>query len=968
MTAPGNTFHTDESFLGGEHALFLEQIYQDYQQAPESVTPEWQAYFARLEGAAEMNHSPAAASAGSQHSASGMFHNPEAAMASDAAYIPQSVLERRSFQVRVSQLINAYRYLGHLEAHTNPLGADYGGQGGIQQLMPEYHGLEATDHAIAFDPGSFNMKAEPTLGNILHALQETYVRSTGFEYMHITDVDEKRWIQKRIEPDMARDAMTAEARRLLLKQLTAAEGFEQYLHRRYVGQKRFGLEGGESLIPLLHTLVQEGGSNGLQEAVIGMAHRGRLNVLTNIMCKPAAMLFNEFEGKMTPEDYDYTGDVKYHKGYSNNVVTPGGVVHLALAFNPSHLEIVSPVVEGSVRARQDRRQDQQGAQVMGIIIHGDAAFAGQGVVMETFNMAQTRGYRTHGTIHIVVNNQIGFTTSTAADSRSTHYPTDAAKIINAPILHVNGDDPEAVVYAAKVALDYRNTFKKDIVIDLVCYRRLGHNEADEPFMTQPIMYKLIKALPTTRTQYADKLIGEGVLTSEESAELVAQYRGLMEAGSVVGAFVGDERLEQVVPEGLRPFYWKDYLNNHWRQQAITACSPERVQALAEGWFNHIPAEFEPHRRVGKVIKERAAMGRGEVPADWGFGETLAYATLLQDGFDVRLSGQDCGRGTFSHRHAVLHNQKQREQWVPLRDGVDKTDDSGEFIVIDSLLSEEAVLAFEYGFATTDPKTLVIWEAQFGDFVNGAQVVIDQFISSGEQKWQRLCGLVMFLPHGMEGQGPEHSSGRLERFVQLAAQQNMQICVPTTPAQIFHLLRQQMLRPYRKPLIVFTPKSLLRHPLAVNERTDFTEGKYEFVLNDADLTTPEQKAAVKRLVICSGKVYYDLLQARRDHALTDTALIRLEQLYPFPGDEMSAVVEQFPNVEKRIWCQEEPVNQGAWDGILPRFKNYCGYDDLDVVSRDSAAAPAVGSPKVHKREQANVVRQALGLPEDAEVKV
>lgn len=708
MTAPGNTFHMDESFLGGEHALFLEQIYQDYLEAPESVAPEWQAYFAGLDSAA------ANTSGGSQHSASGMFHNPNAAMASDAAYIPQSVLERRSFQVRVSQLIDSYRHLGHLEAHTNPLGKDYGDQiGGVPQLMPEHHGLEETDHNIAFDPGSFNMKAESTLGNILHALRETYVRTTGFEYMHITDVDEKLWIQKRIEPGMAHDAMSNAQRKLLLKQLTAAEGFEQYLHRRYVGQKRFGLEGGESLIPMLQTLIQNAGGVGMKEVIIGMAHRGRLNVLTNIMCKPSAILFDEFEGKAI--DDDSTGDVKYHKGYSNDVTTSGGSVHLALAFNPSHLEIVSPVVEGSVRARQERREDDDGEKVMAINIHGDAAFAGQGVVMETFNMSQTRGYTTHGTIHIVVNNQVGFTTSTTADSRSTHYPTDAAKIINAPILHVNGDDPEAVVYAATVALEYRNRFKKDIVIDLVCYRRLGHNEADEPFMTQPVMYKIIRSLPTTRTQYAEKLVTEGVLSQDESDAMVKEYRALMEAGAVTDSFVSAEDVGKATPETIQT-HWKNYLDGQWRQQVGTGYPQQEIQALAEQWVSAIPQDFEVHRRVRKVIEERAEMGRGNVLADWGFGETLAYATLLKDGYDIRLSGQDCGRGTFSHRHAVLHNQKKLERWIPLSDGMDTSTD---FTVIDSLLSEEAVLAFEYGYATTDPETLVIWEAQFGDFVNAS---------------------------------------------------------------------------------------------------------------------------------------------------------------------------------------------------------------------------------------------------------
>lgn len=951
MSLDGNTLASDESFLDGEHAIFLEQVYQQYQEAPDEVSAEWRDYFSRMEQGTATN--------GAGTNGSGMVHTPNVAMQSGADYVPQSVLERRSFQVRVSQLINSYRYIGHLNADTNPLGG-YGEMPEIPQLDLAHHELDQTDQNIAFDPGSFNITAEPTLGNIYKALQETYKRTTGFEYMHITDMEEKRWIQARIEPGMARDPMTGEQRKALLKQLTAAEGFEQYLSRRYVGQKRFGLEGGESLIPMLHVLIQEGGREGLEEAVIGMAHRGRLNVLINLMCKPSGILFDEFDGKTDSDDY--TGDVKYHKGYSNDVSTPGGSVHLALAFNPSHLEIVSPVVEGSVRARQERREDKEGKEVMGIIIHGDAAFAGQGVVMETFSMAQTRGYSTGGTVHIVINNQVGFTTSTAADSRSTYYPTDAAKMINAPIIHVNGDDPEAVVYAAKVALDYRNHFNKDIVIDLVCYRRQGHNEADEPFMTQPIMYSIIRKLKTTRTQYAEQLVASGVLTQGESDAMVKEYRSLMDEGAVTSDYLGDTAGGNALPVELQT-HWDEYTGSGWRNPVDTTCTPERIQRIAANWVNSIPEGFEVHRRVMKVVDDRTAMAKGEKPADWGFGETLAYATLLEDGFDVRLSGQDCGRGTFSHRHAVLHNQKHRQQHIPLQHSAE---DQADFTVIDSLLSEEAVLAFEYGFSTTDPRTLVIWEAQFGDFVNGAQVVIDQFISSGEQKWQRLCGLAMFLPHGFEGQGPEHSSARLERFVQLAAQENMQIVVPSTPAQTFHMIRQQMMRNYRKPLIVMTPKSLLRHPLATNELSDFTEGKFEFVLDDADLVSAEDKAGVKRAVICSGKVYYDLLASRRKNEVNDVALIRLEQLYPFPGKEMTAIIDQYPNLEEKVWCQEEPVNQGAWDGILPRFENYCGYHDLICVSREAAAAPAVGSAKVHMAQQQQVVREALKLSPEAEV--
>jgi 2-oxoglutarate dehydrogenase E1 component len=912
----------DESFLDGEHAIFLEQLYTHYQQDPQSVDPQWQAYFQRLDA------SPVTAPNDNGN-----------------------VLAQRSEQLHVSRLINAYRYLGHLEANTNPLG-DYAYKVGVPQLMLEHHGLEKIDPDTVFDPGTFKLSAKPTLANIVHALRETYLRTIGFEYMHILDVQEKRWLQQRIEPEMGRGKLSHPERRKILEQLTAAEGFEQYLHRRYVGQKRFGLEGGESLIPLLQTLIHEGGKQGLQEIVIGMAHRGRLNVLTNVLCKPAGELFGEFEGKV---EETYTGDVKYHKGFSGDVSTEGGPMHLVLAFNPSHLEIVSPVMEGSVRARQDRREDKDGDQVLGISIHGDAAFAGQGVVMETFNMAQTRGYRTRGTIHVVINNQIGFTTSTVSDSRSTYYPTDVAKMINAPIFHVNGDDPEAVVYVTQVALEYRQLFQKDVVIDLVCYRRLGHNEADEPNMTQPVMYSIIRSLPTTRAKYAMRLAEAGVVSEGGAKGLIDAYRTKLSNGGVTCC---NSQTRTSLPAELQT-HWKAFVGQPWRQQIDTTCSAERIQNISARWISNIPADFVVHPRVLKVLEARAAMGRGEQLADWGFGENLAYATLVEEGFDVRLSGQDCGRGTFSHRHSVLHNQQRREQWIPLQH---TTDFQAKFTVIDSVLSEEAVLAFEYGYATAEPDTLVIWEAQFGDFVNGAQVVIDQFISSGEQKWQRLCGLVMFLPHGLEGQGPEHSSARLERFVQLAAQENMHICIPSNPAQVFHMLRRQMMRKYRKPLIVFTPKSLLRHPLAVSPLEDFTLGKFEVVLDDVDIIDVDAKEQVKRVILCSGKVFYDLLEERRKQAMTDTAIIRLEQLYPFPAQELVDVMEYYPNVKAVIWCQEEPVNQGAWNGIKHRFEAY-DYTEVVCVSRPAMAAPAVGSLYMHQRQQHALVREALGLNGD-----
>lgn len=929
--------NNNESFLNGQSALYLEQLYEQYLEDPGSLSLSWKAYFDELSKEAE--------------DLTKICDPMQSGDSGLAKSVTLSDLERRSLQAKVSQLISAYRYLGHLQADTNPLGS-YAYKVMVPELMLEYHELEDADLKAVFDPGSFNIEQQPTLENLIQAMRKTYLSSIGFEYMHMMDVQEKRWIQSRIEPNQATDILGVTDQKQLLEQLTEAEGFEQFLHKRYVGQKRFGLEGGESLIPMLQTLIQEGAAKGLREIVLGMAHRGRLNVLINVLCKSPAELFNEFAGKN--HNNSYTGDVKYHQGYSADVSTPSGDVHLALAFNPSHLEIVSPVVEGSVRARQERREDADGTQVMGIVIHGDAAFAGQGVVMETFSMAQTRGYRTHGTIHIVVNNQIGFTTSTVMDSRSTYYPTDVAKMINAPIIHVNGDDPEAVIYAAKVALDYREVFHKDVVLDLVCYRRLGHNEADEPAMTQPVMYDIIRNLPTTRDRYAAKLMSEGVISADENKAMIAAYREHLSEGQVVGRFHREELADAGLPAQVRDM-WAVYKSAHWTDYVDTRFPRDKIQSLASHWLAQIPETFDVHRRVRKIYETRSAMGHGEVAADWGFGETMAYASLLQDGINIRLAGQDCGRGTFSHRHAVIHHQKHRQQWIPL---AHTGEGQGTFTVIDSLLSEEAVLAFEYGYSTAVPNNLVIWEAQFGDFANGAQVVIDQFISSGEQKWQRLCGLVMFLPHGFEGQGPEHSSARLERFVQLAAQHNIQICIPTTPSQVFHMIRRQRLRQYRKPLIVFTPKSLLRHPLAVSDLTEFTDGGFMPVIDDPDLDEAH-KPKVTRLIVSSGKVFYDLLAKRREHELRGVALLRLEQLYPFPKDVLHTLLEPYSGLESLIWCQEEPVNQGAWDGIRHRFEVL---EKLKVfcVSRPASAAPAVGSLGVHKQQQEDLVNRALGL--------
>jgi len=732
----------------------------------------------------------------------------------------------------------------------------------------------------------------------------------------------------------------------LLQLLTAAEGLENHLHSRYVGQKRFSLEGGEALIPLLDELIQRAGAKGIEEVVLGMAHRGRLNVLTNILGKPPGAIFQEFEGRFDLDSQLASGDVKYHQGFSTDVETPGGIVHLALSFNPSHLEIISPVVEGSVRARQQRRKDREGQKVLPILIHGDAAFAGQGVVMETFNMSQARGFGTGGTVHVIINNQIGFTTSNPLDARSTFYCTDVAKMVQAPIFHVNGNDPEAVIFVTRLAHDYRKTFHRDVLIDVVCYRRHGHNEADEPAVTQPRMYKLIRRQPTVRTLYAERLANEGTLSMERSQALVEETRTSLEHGEVV----------------TRPFLcglpnpysvtWKPYLKVKWDHPADTSLPAATLERLAQRLLS-VPEGFHLHPRVGRLMNERERMASGERQLDWGFAETLAYASLVAEGHPVRLSGQDSARGTFFHRHAVLHDQLTGSAYRPLQH---ISRDQGNFTVIDSLLSEEAVLGFEYGYASAAPDTLTLWEAQFGDFANGAQVVIDQFISSGDAKWGRLCGLVMLLPHGYEGQGPEHSSARLERFLQLCAGHNMQVCQPTTPAQIFHLLRLQMVRPFRKPLVVMTPKSLLRHKMATSPLTELSNARFQPVIGEVEEVDPER---VVRVIACSGKVYYDLIEARRTRGLSDAAVVRIEQLYPFPEEPFVQALAPFPNAKQLIWCQEEPQNQGAWDQIRHRFHTQvAGGMSLYFSGRPVAASPAVGYYPLHLKQQETLVEEAL----------
>ena len=937
----------ETSPLFGGNAPFIEDLYERYLQDPDSVPENWKAYFHDLQslqtitGSQEIAHGPV------RESFARLAKQRPAAITTQKQVMDQGAAQK---QAAVLRLIAAYRTRGHQAANLDPLNLRE--QVALPELDAAFNGLTEADMGTVFNTGSLAIKPQMTLREVMQALQTIYTGTIGSEYMHITKTEEKRWIQKRLEGSYALLNLSADARQELLQQLIAAEGLEKYLHTKYIGQKRFSLEGGDSLIPLMDELIQRAGSRGSKEIVIGMAHRGRLNVLVNIIGKSPAELFQEFEGKKTQAESS-SGDVKYHQGFSSDVQTPGGPVHLALAFNPSHLEIVDPVVEGSVRARLDRRkregEETPFKEVLPILVHGDAAFAGQGVILECLQLSQVRGYRTGGTVHVIVNNQIGFTTSNPLDARSTLYCTDVAKMVQAPIFHVNGDDPEAVIFVTQLALDYRIAFNKDVVIDLVCYRRLGHNEADEPSATQPIMYQKIKAHKTTATLYAERLIAENMLTEQNHRALQEQYRDDLDAGRPVSR----PMLENV--DNPYAVDWSDLKQENWDAPVDTAASLETIQSLSEQMLV-LPERFELHPRVAKIMDDRRKMAAGALALDWGFAENMAYATLLAEGFKVRISGQDSGRGTFFHRHAVLHNQQDGASYVPLKNLTDAPPSA--FMVIDSILSEEAILGFEYGFSTAEPQALTIWEAQFGDFTNGAQVVIDQFITSGEAKWGRLCGLTMLLPHGFEGQGPEHSSARLERFLQLCAEHNIQVCVPSTPAQAFHMLRRQMKRSFRKPLIVMSPKSLLRHRLAVNTLEDLHQGKFQTMIGETDEHDPSK---VKRIVFCSGKVYYDLLEKRREQKAVNTAIIRIEQLYPFPEQRYEEELARYPKAKDIVWCQEEPRNQGAWYQIRHRLQEPFGNkQDVRYTGRPASASPAVGSFSVHIEQQKALVNDALAL--------
>lgn len=940
------------SGLAAANATYVEAFYEDYLANPDSVSEEWRSYFDSLRGEDQTRETPHGPIKDSM-----LQHAKQKATSVRRGVTPQQAA-RGQKQKAVLQLINAYRVRGHQAADLNPLGNE--SRADIADLDPAFHGLTNADMQTEYNTGSLFVEDMLPLQDILKVVQNVYTGSVGAEYMHITETNEKRWIQKRLEEPRGLPQATEKQQGRLLEMLTAAEGIEKYLHTKYVGQKRFSLEGGESLLVSIDALIHQAGVHGAEEAVIAMAHRGRLNMLVNIMGKSPAELFSEFDGKVSPGGVSGSGDVKYHMGFSSDIRVdsdgdgePDRQMHLVLAFNPSHLEIVNPVAQGSVRARQHKRGDLEKKRVLPILIHGDAAFAGQGVIMEGLQMSQARGFAIGGTVHIIVNNQIGFTTSNPLDSRSTLYCTDVGKMVQAPIFHVNADDPEAVLFITQLAMDYRAEFNKDVIIDLVCYRRHGHNEADEPSATQPMMYKKVKALKTTRALYADRLEQAGAINKGAAKQLQEDYRdGLDKGENIVDRSLGMVGNQYTVD-------WSQYNGQDWFLDTSTGVPLDKLRSLWDQ-LEALPEGFSLHSRVQRILNDRKKMAAGGAKIDWGFAETMAYASLLDEDYEVRLVGQDSGRGTFFHRHAVKHDQNTGDSYVPLRHIAEKQN----FTVIDSLLSEEAVLGFEYGYSTTDPNSLVIWEAQFGDFANGAQVVIDQFIASGRAKWGRLCGLVMFLPHGYEGQGPEHSSARLERYLQLCAEHNMQVTVPSTPAQMFHMLRRQMVRSYRRPLIVMTPKSLLRHRLSTSSLEDLVEGEFMVMIDE----TEQLAKPAKRLVVCSGKVYYDLFEARQERleageeAVEDVAIVRLEQIYPFPHQCFERILNTHADIEQVVWCQEEPKNQGAWYQVQHKLRENIGDTPLYYAGRGASASTAAGYHKTHAREQKQLIADALtGVP-------
>lgn len=917
------------SYLSGDSMTYVENLYEDYLQDPNSVAPDWRIVFDNIVKT-EVAH-------GTSH------RNIQQSLIQQANQKTIFMAPADNKQYQVAQLINEYRSHGHHAAKLDPL--DLTPLVQIEGLSLSYHKLSESDLDQQFFAGKYFNNSQMPLRDILKLLHETYCGSIGFEYMHISNPIEIEWLQQKIESTRGKPILDSDKKRQILSELIAADGLERYLGIRYVGQKRFSLEGSDALIPLMKELIRLSGKQQVKDLMIGMAHRGRLNVLVNVLGKEPNELFQEFEGKIK---FERSGDVKYHIGFSANLRTDSDIVHVSLAFNPSHLEIIGPVVEGSARSRLTLRHNlEQKNQVIPILIHGDAAFTAQGVVMETFNFSQSRWYSTGGTIHIIINNQIGFTTSNPLDARSTLYCTDIAKMVYAPVIHINGDDPEATIFAIQLAFEYRMKFKRDVVIDLVSYRRHGHNEGDEPSVTQPKMYQTIKSKPPLCKIYAESLLKQGLITKEEVKQHNEDYRARLDQGQAVVDVVQADYPGKIFID------WSPYLKTKWTDKANTAISMTTIRELSKK-LHSLPSNFELHPVVKRMFLGMEKMTTEEVAMNWGYAETMAYASLLHDGYSVRLAGQDSGRGTFAHRHAILYDVNTGERFIPLEKII--TNVNASVAIIDTPLSEEAVLAFEYGYACSEPNALVLWEAQYGDFANGAQVVIDQFISSGEQKWGYLCGLVMLLPHGYEGQGPEHTSARLERYLQLCAQNNIQVCIPTTPAQIFHVLRRQMLRNFRKPLIIMTPKSLLRHKLAVSSLQELTNGQFYTVLPELE---PVDITRISKLILCCGKVFYDLLQRRRDAGLHNIAIIRIEQLYPFPKQTLIDEIKKYSSAKTIVWCQEEPQNQGAWFALLPNIEECLSEDQsLSYVGREFAAAPAVGSPILHAQQQQELVEMAL----------
>lgn len=959
-----------DSILTGTNAEYIAHLYSQYLVNPHKVDGSWKQFFSalndnevallkELNGASwtPVENKRARNSFSSfekgTHIHQGAGNETTLPAASPAtASDPEAIKQAANDSVRALMLIRAYRMRGHLIANLDPL--ELKEKEYHPELDPSHYGFSSSDYNRRIYLNGVLGLEYATLDEIISALRQIYCQTIGVEFGHLSDPEEKSWVQQRIEAPRNHTDFTENGKRAIYQRIVAAETFEKFLNTKYTGTKRFGLDGGEAVIPAIEQIMKRGGQLGLEEIVLGMAHRGRLNVLTNVMGKPFTAVFSEFQGNSsTPEDVQGSGDVKYHLGTSSDRDFDGNTIHLSLTANPSHLEVVNPVVVGKVRAKQQQRNDKDGHKVMPMLLHGDAAFAGQGIVAETLLISELPGYRVGGTVHIVINNQIGFTT-TPKYGRSGPYCTDVAKMLSAPVFHVNGDDPEAVVHVARIATEFRQKFNKDVVIDIFCYRRHGHNEGDEPSFTQPLMYKKIKTHETTRQIYANQLEGEGTLKTGEGQEIVDEFTAYLEEAY--------EATKSYKPNKA------DFLEGAWSglkvasgddRRGKTAVPEDELRAVGKK-LTEIPNGFNLNSKIARQFKAKEKMFETGEGFDWAMGEALAYGTLLNDDFAVRLSGQDVGRGTFSHRHAILYDQDTNEKHIPLQH---LKPNQPLCEVHDSPLSEVAVLGFEYGYSLADPKTLTIWEAQFGDFVNMAQVIIDQFICSGESKWLRMSGLVMLLPHGYEGQGPEHSSARLERFLQLSAEDNWQICNITTPANFFHAMRRQMCREFRKPMINMSPKSLLRHKLAVSKLHEFTgESTFHRVLWDDDQEKLVKPEKIKRIVLCSGKVYFDLLQERRNREQDDVLILRVEQLFPWPKKALIAEMEAYKNADV-VWCQEEPKNQGSWmfvneliEDTLTEMKHKAGR--ATYVGRPSAAAPATGSNKVHGVEQARLVDEAL----------